>query len=336
MTLLIIQFLFYAAIIVLAGSVLSNNADKIAEVTGLGRVLIGSVLLAGATSMPELSIDIACVRQGNPDLAVGDLLGSSLMNLLILSMLDLVHNSPGRMFSRTAAGHALGGTTSIALTAIVAISLFSSRHLGGHEWLGLGTGAWLVLIAYTLSVRMLFLDQRISAQAAAEVSGHEPTLQPAGSLWKPLSWFILATVVIWIVGPRLSTTADELAQRTGLSKSFVGTTMIAFCTSLPELVSCWAAVRMGSFDLAIGNVLGSNAFNMTILAALDFFQPGSLLAKVSVSHVITANAAILATSVTIMGHLYHVERRRWLIEPDAVLVIVVVLSSLWLVYAIPS
>lgn len=336
MGLLILQFLFFAAIIVAAGTLLSHNADKIAEATGLGRVLIGSILLAGATSMPELSVDIACVRQGNPDLAVGDLLGSSLMNLLILAVLDLTHSTPGRMFSRPAAGHALGGAASIALTSLVAVSLLTSRHFGGPEWLGLGTGAWLVLIAYALCVRLLFLDQRISARADAERTDRAATQPQLGNWWKPATWFLLATVVIWLVGPRLSATADELAVQTGLTKSFVGTTMIAFSTSLPELVSCWAAVRMKAYDLAIGNILGSNAFNMTILVVLDLFQPGSLLASVSMFHAVTACAAILATSVTIMGQLYQSDRRRWVIEPDALLVIAIVLASLWLIYALPS
>jgi cation:H+ antiporter len=334
MTLLLLQFLLLAAIIVVAGVFLSHNADKIAEISGLGRVLIGSILLAGATSMPELSVDIACIRQGNPDLAVGDLLGSSLMNLLILALLDLVHATPGRMFSRPAAGHALGGAASIALTSIVALSLFSSRDFGGHEWFGLGTGIWIVVIAYSLCTRLLFLDQRISARAASEVAEDKEPKQAKDPLWKPVMWFVFATAAIWLVGPRFSATADELAVRTGMSKSFVGTTLIAFSTSLPELVSCWAAVRIKAFDLAIGNVFGSNAFNMLILAALDLVHAGPLLGSVSTVHIITANAVILATSATIMGQLYHAERRHWLIEPDAILVILIVATSLWLIFTL--
>lgn len=334
MTILLLQFLFFAAVIMGAGTLLSHNADKIAEATGVGRIVIGSILLAGATSMPELSVDIECVRQGNPDLAVGDLLGSCLMNLLILAVLDLTHSTPGRMFSRPAAGHALGGAASIALMSIVAISLFTSRHFGGQEWLGLGAGSWLILIAYAFCVRLLFLDQRISARAAVEQSEVATTPPPTRSLGKPVLYFLLATAVVWLAGPQLSATAGELAARTGLAQSFVGTTLIAISTSLPELVACWAAVRLGAFDLAIGNILGSNAFNMTILAVLDVFHPNALLASVSMAHLVSANAAILATSVTIMGQLYQAERRRLLIEPDAMLVIVIVVVSLWLTYSV--
>jgi cation:H+ antiporter len=155
-------------------------------------------------------------------------------------------------------------------------------------------------------------------------------------LVKPVVFFMLATVVILLAGPRLSAAADELAVRSGLAKTFVGTTLIALSTSLPELVTCWAAVRLGSIDLAIGNIFGSNAFNMLILGGLDFAQPGSLLSVVSPLHCVTAIFVMLATSITIMGQLYHVEKRRWLVEPDAIVVILIVVGSLGLVYMLPS
>lgn len=332
----VFQFVFFAALIVGAGSFLSRYADEIAEITGFGRMLIGSVLLASATSLPELSVDIACIRQGNPDLAVGDLLGSSLMNLLILAVLDLTHRSRGKIFSRAASGHALGGAACIALTAIVAVSLLVERQTGGRELTGLGIGSMAVMLAYVLSIRMIFLDQRIAARTSAEESVRSGEAGTAPSLVKPVVFFLLAAVVIVLAGPRLSAAADELAVLSGLEMTFVGTTLIALSTSLPELVTCWAAVRLGSIDLAIGNIFGSNAFNMLILAGLDFAQPGSLMSVVSPLHCITAIFAILATSVTVMGQLYHVEKRCWLVEPDALVVILIVFGSLGLVYVLPS
>ena len=258
------------------------------------------------------------------------------MNLLILAVLDLTHRSRGKMFSRAASGHALGGAVSISLTATAAISLLVERQMGGRELIGLGTGAWAVMLAYILSVRMIFLDQQIAARTSAEESDRPGKLGTASSLVTPVALFLLAASVILLAGPRLSAAADELAVRSGLAKTFIGTTLIALSTSLPELVTCWAAVRLGSIDLAIGNIFGSNAFNMLILAGLDFAQPGSLLSVVSPLHCVTAIFAMLATSVTIMGQLYHVEKRRWLVEPDAIVVILIVLGSLGLVYMLAS
>ncbi len=93
-----LQFVLSAAVIVAAGVALTRFGDAIADLTGLGRLIVGSILLAGATSLPELTVDISAVRFGLPDLAVGDLMGSSLFNLLILAVADLAHRSRARCF----------------------------------------------------------------------------------------------------------------------------------------------------------------------------------------------------------------------------------------------
>ena len=89
---------------------------------------------------------------------------------------------------------------------------------------------------------------------------------------------------------------------------------------------------MGAHDLAIGNVFGSNAFNMLLLVPLDLVHDGPILGAVSTGHAITSVAAILATMIVVLGQLYQVESRRRLIEPDAWLVLFVILGALWLVY----
>jgi cation:H+ antiporter len=112
----LLQFLISAAIIIAAGSVLTQFGDIISHRTKLGGLLVGTILIAGATAPPELAVDVNAVRMGAPDLAVGDLMGSSLFNLLILAVLDLTRYTHGRMLSETSARHALAATVSIALT----------------------------------------------------------------------------------------------------------------------------------------------------------------------------------------------------------------------------
>lgn len=112
----------------------------------------------------------------------------------------------------------------------------------------------------------------------------------------------------------------------------MGTTLVALTTSLPELVASLAAVRLGAVDLAIGNVFGSNAFNMIMFVPLDAVCPGSLFQAVSSAHAITAFAVIVDAAITILGQLYHAERRLPIIEPDALLVILVIGGALALVF----
>jgi cation:H+ antiporter len=331
----ITEFLFAATVIIIAGSFLTRFADAIAELTGLGRLVIGSVLLAGATSLPELTVDISAVRMDLADLAVGDLLGSSLMNLLILAILDLFYRSRGSMLSRQAAAHALSGLVAAGLATIVGLGLLTGTALAPYSIAGVGLGTVLVALGYAFGVRMIFLDQRISIRTATEQPGAAVPPPIHTSLGRNLSGFVVCAAVIFFAGPRLAHAAGTLADLTGLGNTFVGTTLVAFCTSLPELVSMIAALRMGAADLAIGNVFGSNAFNMVLLLPLDIVHRGPLLAAVSPKHAITCLAAILATQVAIMGQLYQVERRARLIEPDAWLVIVIVAAALALIYYLP-
>jgi cation:H+ antiporter len=140
-------------------------------------------------------------------------------------------------------------------------------------------------------------------------------------------------VVICVAGPRLAEAAGKIAELSGLGSSFVGTTFVALSTSLPELVASITAVRMGAFDLIIGNIFGSNAFNMVLFVPLDAAYPGSLFAAANPSHVISVLAVIVCTAVVILGQLYGPDRRRRFLEPDAWLVILLVCGAIGLVYA---
>lgn len=328
----IIQFLITAAVIIGAGTILTRCADAIADLTKMGRLLVGSILLAGATSLPELTVDINAVRLGMPDLAVGDLVGSSLFNLLILAVIDMTHRSRGHMLSRLAAAHALSGAASVALAGAAAASILLSHRLPQLSVGGVGIGSLVIALIYLFTVRLVFVDQTISAKQT-ESHGSE-VLVPAGglSLWKAIVGFVVSAGVIVFAGPFMAEAAGTLAELSGLGKTFVGSTLVAFSTSLPELVATLTAVRMGAFDLAIGNIFGSNAFNMMLLLPLDMAFSGSLLAVVSETHAITCLCTVLITSVAVMGQLYHAEKRIKFIEPDAVLVILMVILSLVLIF----
>jgi cation:H+ antiporter len=352
MVTLVATFFGLAAVVATAGTILARSADRIAAVTGLGRLLVGSILLAGATSLPELSVDVAAVRAGMADLAAGDLLGSSLMNLLVLAGIDLAQRSGHRMLSREAASHALSATLSIALTGLAALAVLSAGRLPAFAPLGIGGWSWAILIAWLFGARMLFIDQRISVRAAAKAEAEARQRAAVGSegaerehateaadgrpplvaALRPGLLFAAAAIVLLVAGPHLAATADQLAAATGLGRTFVGTTLVAVTTSLPELVASIAAVRMGAFDLAIGNIFGSNALNMVLFVPLDACHDGPLFAAVSPAHAVTAVAVIVATAVAVLGQLYHEERRIPIFDPDAVLVLLVVLGALLMVY----
>ena len=325
MTLLIIQFVALAAVIVVAGSFLARFADLIGERTGMGRSLAGLVLLATATSLPELMVSCSAGYLGAGDMAAGNLFGSSLYNLAILAVLDLSFRSRGRMLSRMAGAHALSATMSIVLTAIALLFIVVPL-----DWpLRVGPGSVIVVATYFMLLRLVYFD----ALFAAGVVDHtkKPVKsQPSqsGSLRGAIIGYLIATAVILMTGPTLAHTADDLAHRSGLSGTFVGTAFLALSTSLPELVTTTAAVRMGAFDMAVGNIFGSNSFNMTILFGIDLFYGEPLLQSVSPVHAVTATSVIIVTAVALMGLLYREKKRFWIVEPDAALILTLVAAAL--------
>jgi cation:H+ antiporter len=328
------EFAAFATVIIIAGTFLTRCADALADLTGFGRLLVGSILLAASTSLPELAVDISAVRMGLPDMAVGDLMGSSLFNLLILAVIDMMHYSRGRLLSRASAAHALSATVSIGLTALAAAGILLGRRSIGWAVAGVDVASLAILVVYLLGVRLVFYDQRVSTAGS---TNHAPeVLKPAGkkmTLAGASAGFAAAALAILVSGPFMAEAAGELAELTGLGGTFVGTTLVALSTSLPELVAGLTAVRMGAYDLAVGNVFGSNAFNMVLLVPLDaVYRQGSLLAAVSPNHALTCLATIGITCVAVAGQLYQVERRKKLIEPDAVLVILLISGTLGLLY----
>jgi cation:H+ antiporter len=333
----LLPFLVSAVFVVLAGTVLARAGDVIAARTKLGGVWVGSVFLAVATSLPELTTDVAAVKIGALDLAAGDLFGSSLANMLILAILNLV---PGglELFRKAALEHALYAALAIIVTAVAAITILAKP---ATTWLGIGPGALLIAAIYLAGWRALYRRGALAREAAqaaemrgvpasGEVGRH--SIRPAMSLLRAIAEFLAATVVILVAAPRFAEAAENLAEITGLGSTFIGTWLVGFSTSLPELVTGLAAVRLGAFDLAVGNLFGSNAFNMTVFAVLDAVYPqGAILSAVSTMHVVSALAAIVLMALGVAALVYRAQGRWALLEPSSGLIILGYFFGLWLI-----
>lgn len=291
MTTTLLWFLACGLVLAGAGVVLTRAADAIAERTGLGRVFVGALLLAGATSLPELSTDISAVMLGEPDLAVGDLFGSSVANMLILALLAAL--SPGReLLRRVSSSHRVTGGLAIALT-LAAAALVLARP--AFTVLGVNPGSVAICVAFVVGTRATY--RRSAAEAAAGVppggqagpAAHDGPSAPVATMQ-----FLAATAVILVVAPVFASVAARLADLSGLGSTFVGTWLLGATTSVPELVSGVTAVRMRAYDLAVANLLGSNSFNMMVFLALDVVhRDGSVFGAVSAAHALTALGAVV-------------------------------------------
>lgn len=326
-------FLFIAAgaVVVVAGTALARYGDAIAHRTRAGRLWIGAVLLAGATSLPELGTDISAVRIGALDLALGDLFGSSMANMLILAFVDLM--PPRReVLRRATLDHALAACLSIALSAAAAASLLAPS---GILLAGISVESFILVAIYLLGTRAVyrhamrdFGPDRLPADAAAAEDGEAvPTLRRA------ILGFAAAAVVTLAAAPVFASAAKDLAEVTGLGTTFVGTWLVGLSTSLPELVASVAAVRMGAFDLAVGNLLGSNAFNVSILLWVDLAHPGaSIFVEASRTHVLTLAFGILLMALGLAAIVYRAKRRFAMLEPDSALIVLTYALAIWVLY----
>jgi cation:H+ antiporter len=323
----IIQFIVTGVVIVVAGAALTQCGDIIAKRTKLGGLLVGTILIAGATSLPELGVNVSAVRRGDADLAAGDLMGSSLVNLLILAVLDLTRYSRGRMLSKASARQALSATTSIALTAIVAIFIVLSSKIGDIEIWRIGPGTVVLLTGYLLCLRLIHHGRQGPEREAERDQAIWPPFLRKLELKGGVVGYAVAAAVILGAAPLLSRAAGNLAEQTGLGGTFFGSTFVALSTSLPEIVTTFTAVRIRALDMAMGNILGSNSFNMALFVPLDLVFAGSLLSAVSPAHAYTALCVIVVTAVVLLSQLYPVEHKKPLLEPDAWLAITLLIAS---------
>jgi cation:H+ antiporter len=304
-----LNFAICIAAIGLAGERLSRYGDVIAEKTGLGRSWVGLILLATVTSLPELVTGISAVTiAGVPDIAVGDVLGSCVFNLAILVVVDFLH--PGEsIYSRASRGHILSAGFGIVLIGAVAFSLLLARR---GETLAIGhIGAYtpLIVALYLLAMRTLYrYERREVAEFVEDVAERYPHV----SLKHAAIGYALASGVVVTAGIWLPFVGADIAREMGWHDSFVGTLFVAAATSAPEIAVTVAAVRMGALDMAVANLLGSNLFDIAILAIDDLlYVDGPLLASVSQAHALSAVSAIIMTGIAVVGLFYRPAGPLW-------------------------
>ncbi|WP_418318796.1 sodium:calcium antiporter [Piscinibacter sakaiensis] len=294
-----LQFFACAAVIGAAGFVLSRSADRLAGMLGWGRGWVGLALLATVTSLPELAAGIsAVVVVDAPNLAVGNALGACVANLAFLVIIDAVQRHQP-IYRAAGPTQLLSAGFSVVMLGFVALSLVVGRN--NPALLHVGLYSPLLLGFYLLALRSVHAHERDLLRALTS-SGAAPEPVDQQMLRREWRRFGLAAVAVVGAGIWLPEAADQLAQALGLSRSFVGTIFLALATTLPEMAVTLSALRIGALDMAIGNLLGSNLFNVLILAIDDlFYVRGPLLADASAAHGGTAVAAMLMSGLVIIG-----------------------------------
>ena len=335
LTLLWLQLAAAAGIILVTAHFMAGSADVIAEKTGLGRSFVGVVMLATATSLPELGTGVSSiVLVGEVDLAAGDAFGSNLFNLLIIGLLDIYWRR-GPILGSVTPTSALVGilgilVISIALTAMVVHGLTGSAS----SWL-ISPMSLILFGVFLVAMFLIYRAENVEREVASPSDEAENYAER--SLSRAFITYLVTAAVVVASAVWLANIGEDLAHAMGWEASFVGTQFLALSTSLPEIAASFAALRLGAPELAITNVLGSNLFNMGFVLFLDdvAFTEGALWNGISQIHQLTAIMAIIMTAIVVAGIMTKDWRRpRWPVSPEGASLIVLYVIVSVLVFAL--
>lgn len=279
-------FILAAAIVVFAAVQLNKYGDVISEKSTLSGAMVGGLLIAGATSLPELTTSLTAVYIDHPDIAVGNMLGSNVFNLLILASVDLFYRKR-RAFNQLRSSEQVPSVIAgIIFTGLVVVAILWNET---PSFLDIGLEMYLLVIGYILVLKMFDGNpEGQTDESAAESRNINITLKRA------VVNFILFALIVFASGSVLSITGDRLAEISGMNASFVGSVLIAASTSLPELVTVVVAFRMANYAMAAGSILGSNIFNLMLLVVTDaFYRESAILQGTSPAMIWTALLGVL-------------------------------------------
>ncbi len=323
-----LEFIISAIVIIIAGVVLTKNADLLSERLQLGKAWIGIVLLGFVTSLPEaIASLVSIVSLQTYDLAIGNLVGSNNFNPMMLVMMDMIYREGAVTNAiKPHRSHFASASFAIILTLVVITEIFVALP----AWGPLSVGSILIVAIYFGGMWRLSKlnadDPELSQEALVPVDKSISLKR----IWVSLT---ISSIVVILGAMVLARSADTIAEQSGLGATFVGSFLLACVTSLPEMVVTVSAVRLGSLDLAIGNVFGSNMTNVFILFFSSlFYTEQPILRVVSSTHALTAFFSIIFTIIVLGGIKIKNKKTFARLGIDSWMLIVLFLGATYVLY----
>lgn len=251
-----------------------DGSSSVAKILKVPTIIIGLTVVAFGTSMPELSVSVTAALRGSNDLAVSNVLGSNIFNLLVVLGCCALVKPVAAKWSLLKKEFPF----SILITIILLLvdSDFSiMKILDGNQ--GFVLGRWAGLLFLILFVLYIYATVKSALRSRAEAKDMEEEEYKTMSPLKSGIYIVIGLIGIVWGGNLVVDSALNIALTFGWSQTFIGLTIVALGTSLPELVTSVVAARKGENDLAVGNVVGSNIFNiLLILGVSSFITPITL------------------------------------------------------------
>ncbi len=251
--------LFGFVLLVKGADYFVDGAAGIAKKLGIPSIIIGLTVVAFGTSAPELAVSISAAVHGSNDIAVGNVVGSNLFNLLVV--LGLSATIKPIIVDKGV----LKRDYPLSIIAVLVLGMLcldgvvqsDKGYIDIFRWEG------LILLAFFAFFMYLTIREGLRARAQNAVADTEET--EAAPIWKSILFSVLGLAGIIIGGELTVNGAKTLALELGMSQALIGLTIVAIGTSLPELVTSVVAAKKGESDIALGNVVGSNIFNIFLI-----------------------------------------------------------------------
>jgi len=318
-----LTFLLCAAAIVVAGIRVAPYGEALGRHLKIGQGWIGLLFLATLTSIPEMTTTVTGALIGEPNIALGNAFGSNLFNVAIVSLMDVMLLRRGSSFlSRVKSYHVISGGLAVILTLFAVFGIVVQP-----TWsvLGISPISWLILLGYAVGVFLLFHAER-------ETETEENVSECGISLARAAIGFVLCGALVVVAGIFLIHASKEIAATTRLSSSLVGAILVAIVTSLPELATSIGALRIGAHDMIVGNLFGSNMFNiLTIFFADAAFRGGSIFSGLTGAapeqQLIVAGSGMLLTMIAVTGIAVRSRKRVLGFGVDALAILVTYIAA---------
>lgn len=320
----LLLFVASAVLVIASGAYLARYGDVLAARLGWGRVWVGTILVSVATSLPELLTNITVATRDQPDLAGGDILGSNMVNMLVLASVALLFGGR-RFFHQVVPAQRW---LVLAASSLTALAIVLIAFPIGLDVVSVGLSSVLILGTYLGAMRLVYVALPAS-QPAEDADDGLPSLRRAWTL------FGLASLGVIVAAPWLAFSVEEIAEVTGLATSFLGVIAIAMVTSMPEVSTSIAAIRLGASDLAFGNLYGSCAFNILILALADpFYRKGVLVEALGREHIAAGLIAVLLMALGLAQVMARDRVRAALSNAGLAVMVPVYVAGVYLVFVL--
>lgn len=297
-----VVFAICAAFIALVGTRLTRVVDQLADRTGLGEAIAGAVLLGAATSLSGVVLSVTAAWKGNPDLAISNALGGIAVQTVFLAVADLFYRRANLEHAAASAPNMLQNALLLSLLSIILLAPYTPDFtvLGVHPTTPLIFGLYLYGINLVKGARQAPMwKPSITKETREDVPENEAGTP---SLPRLAGEFVVLMLIMGLAGWILEPTATNIAAQTGLGQTAVGVLLTATSTSLPELVTSVAAVRRGALTLAVGGIIGGNAFDTLFTAASDVaYREGSIFHAIPGDSTFWVTLTLLMTAILMMG-----------------------------------